>query len=97
MGSIARRYAPLKRDHIPGFPNQIPKVNWKINFPMFKDEDGDYVALHLVRFHMHARKLKVQFHEYCLLKMFMDSLERKAWSWYEGFPPASIHSLGVFH
>jgi len=63
MGSFARRYAPLTRDHIRGFPNQIPKVNFQRNFPMFKDEDGDDVSLHLVRFHMHARKLKVQFPE----------------------------------
>jgi hypothetical protein len=29
--------------------------------------------------------------------MFMASLEGKSWSWYEGLPPASIHSLRVFH
>jgi len=29
----------------------------------FKDEKGDDAALHLVKFHMHVCKLKVQFHE----------------------------------
>ena len=27
----------------------------------------------------------------------MDSLDGKAWSWYEGLPPANICSLRVFH
>jgi len=97
MRSIARTYAPLKRDQIPGFPNQMHKVNWQRNFPMFKDEDGDDVALHLVRFHMHARKLKVQFPEDCLLNMFMAYFEGKAWSWYERLPPICIYSLKDFH
>jgi len=61
MESIARRYAPMKRDHIPGFPNKMPKVNWQSNFPMFKDDDRNDVALHLVKFHMHTCMLKVEF------------------------------------
>jgi len=46
---------------------------------------------------MHARKLKVQFHEDCLMKMFMATLEGKARSWYEGFPSSSLYSLKDFH
>jgi hypothetical protein len=75
----------------------MPKVNWQRNLPMFKDEDGDDVALHMVRFHMHARKLKFQFPKDCLLNMFMATLEGKAWSWYESLPPTCIYSLKDFH
>lgn len=46
---------------------------------------------------MHVHKLKVQFHEDCLMNMFMIILEGKAWSWYEGLPSASIYSLKDFH
>jgi hypothetical protein len=78
MGSVTRRYAPLKRDNIQGFPNQMPKVNWQRYFPMFKDKDGDDATLHLITFHMHVHKLNIRFHEDCLMKMFMATLEGKA-------------------
>ena len=68
----------MSRDHIPGFPNKIPKVYWQMNFPMFKDDDRNDSALHLVRFHMHTRKLKVDFPEYFLMKIFMATLEGEA-------------------
>ena len=75
---VARRYAPMSRDHIPGFPNKMPKVDWQRNFPMFKDDDRNDASLHLVKFHIQTCKLKVEFPEDCLLKMFMASLEGKA-------------------
>ena len=50
---IAIRYAPMSHDHIPGFPNKIPKVDWSRNLPMFKDDGKKDATLHLVRFHMH--------------------------------------------
>ena len=78
MDSFARRYAPMSRDHIPGFPNKIPKVDWQRNLPMFKYDDRNDVTLHLVRFHMHTRKLKVDFPEDCLMKIFMATLEGEA-------------------
>ena len=78
MVSLDQRYAPMSRDHIPGFPNKIPKVDWQRNFPTFKDDDRKDVALHLVIFHIHIRKLKVDFPEDCLMKIFMASLEDEA-------------------
>ena len=75
---FARRYAPMNRDHIRGFPNKIPKVDWQRNLPMFKDDDRNDAALHLVRFHMHIHKLKVDFTEDCLMKIFMATLEGEA-------------------
>ena len=68
MSSISARYASLKRDHIPGFPNHMPHVYWKTYLPKFRDQVGDDVALHLLKFHMHVHKLKVVFHEDCLMK-----------------------------
>jgi hypothetical protein len=64
---------------------------------MFKYEDCDDAALHLVIFHMHARKMTVKFPEYCLLKMFMASLEGKSRSWYGSLPHACIYFLKDFH
>ena len=29
MDSTAQRYDPLKQDHIPGFPNYMPCVDWQ--------------------------------------------------------------------
>ena len=100
MNSTARmnaRYAPMNWSHIPGFPNPMPKVDWLDDLPIFKDENKDNAALHLVRFHMHVRSLKVHFPEDCLMKMFMTTLEGKAWSWYKSLENGSIYSLANFH
>jgi len=97
MDQIARRYAPMSRDHIPGFPNKIPKVDWSRHFPTFKDDGRKDAALHLVRFHMHIRKFKIDFPEDCLMKIFLATLEGEAQSWYESLPPACIYCLKDFH
>jgi len=73
------------------------KVNWQRYLPVFKDEDGNDATLHLIRFHMHVHKMKMRFHDDCLMKMFMATLEGKTWSWYENFPHACIYSLKDFH
>jgi len=87
----------MNRSHIPNFPNRMPHIDWQTYFPKFLDGKGDDVALHLVKFHMHVRKLRVQFHEDCLMKMFMATLEGKARSWYEKLLAASLYSLKDFH
>ena len=46
---------------------------------------------------MHVHNIKVQFPEDCLMKMFMATLEGKAWSWYEILPNGSLCSLADFH
>jgi len=91
------KYVPMNRAHIHGFPNCISCIDLKSYFPKLKDENGDDVALHLIKFHMHAHKMRVQFPEDCLMKMFMATLEGNIRSWYEGFPFASIYSLKYFH
>ena len=97
MGSISRRYAPMNRVHIPGFPNRIPNIDWKAYLSRFKDKKGDDVAFHLFRFHKHIHKLGVELHEDSLMKMFMVSLEGNARSWYEGLLAESLYSLRDFH
>ena len=97
MERVARRYTTMSRDHIPGFPNKIPNVDWKKNLPMFKDDDRKDVALHLIRFYIHIRKLKVDFPKDCLMKIFMATLEGEARYWYESLPPACIYCLKDFH
>jgi len=92
-----RRYAPLDRSKILGFPNPLPKFDWSKNLPLFKDEIGDDAALHLLKFHMHIRKFKVKFHEDFHMKIFMVTLEEKARSWYENLLASSICSLKQLH
>ena len=87
----------MSRDHIPGFPNKMPKVYWQRNFSMFKNVKGNDVALHLVRFHMHVLRLKIDFPEDYLMKIFMATLEDEARSWYESLPLACIYCLKEFH
>ena len=76
--------------HIPGFPNRIPKIDWLTYLPRFKDKKGEYVGIHLFRFHKHIHKhihkLGIELHEDYLVKIFMASLEENARSWYEGLP-----------
>jgi hypothetical protein len=57
----------------------------------------DDVVLHLIKFHLHIHKLEIKFHEDCMMKMFMATLEGKARSWYEGLKPGSLYSLKYFH
>ena len=90
-------YGPMNQSHIPSFPNPMPKVEWLTDLPIFKDEKKDNVALNLVRFHMHVHRLKVQFPEDYLMKIFMATLEGKSWSWYESLPNGSLYSLADFH
>ena len=75
----------------------MAKVNWQSNFPMFKDVKGYGATLHLVRFHMHVHRLKIDFIEDYLMKIFMATLEGEAQSWYEILQPACIYCLKDFH
>jgi hypothetical protein len=80
-----------------GFPNRIPHINWQKYFPKFEHGKGNDAALHLIRFHMHICKLGVEFHEDCLMKLFMANLEGKARLWYEGLKLGNLYSLKDFH
>lgn len=75
----------------------MPKVDWLDDLPIFKYEKKDNATLHLVRFHMHVRSIKVQFPEDCLMRMFMTTLEGKECSWYKILENGSIYSLANFH
>ena len=97
MDSQSTRYAPMNCAHILGFLNRIPCIDWQTCLPKFKDEEGDVVAVHLIKIHMHIYKLGVEFKEDYLMKMFKASLEGKEISWYEILPVASLYSLEYFH
>ena len=97
MDSHTTRYAPMNHSHIPSFPNQIHCIYWKTYLPKFKYKEGDDATLHLIKFHMHSHKLKVEWHEYCLMNMFMDTLEGNERSWYEILPTSILYSLEDFH
>ena len=61
MDSNARRYAPMNRAHIPGFPYRIPNIDWKTYLPRFKYQKGDDGGIHLFIFHKHIHKLGIEF------------------------------------
>ena len=87
----------MNRAHIPGFPNRIPCIDWKTYLPKFIYGNEDEVVIHLVRFHMHVCKLKIEFPKDFLMKNFMATLEDKARVWYEGLKSRSLCSLKDFH
>ena len=76
MGSVARRYAPMNKYYISGFPKIMSQLNWKKTIPILQDNNVDDALLHLIKFHIHSWKFKVEWHEDCLMKMFMATLER---------------------
>ena len=87
----------MGRDHIPRFQHKMPQINWIKNLPIFQDEKVDDPLLHLIKFHIHIWRLKVEWHEDYLTKMFMATLEGKARNWYEWLEPGILFSLKYFH
>lgn len=83
----------MSRDHIPGFPHKMPQVNWDDNLPVFQGEKFDDPLLHLIKFHIRVWRLKVEWHEDCLMKIFMLTLEGKARDCYECLRSSSLFSL----
>ena len=65
----------MSRVHIPGFPHKMPEVDWLKNFPTFQGENTEDPLLHLIKFHIHVWKFKFEWHEDCLMKIFMETLE----------------------
>lgn len=53
----------------------MPHVDSFTNLPIFKNEQEDDAALHLVRLHVHVCRLRVEFPEDCLMKLFMATLK----------------------
>ena len=87
----------MSREHIPGFPHKMPEVDWLKNLPIFQGENAEDPLLHLIKFHIHVWKFKVEWHEDCLMKMFMATLEGKARVWYEWLEPRNLFSLKDMH
>ena len=61
MDLIARSYAPMNQAHIPGFPNHIPRIDWQSGLSKFKGQNSEDASLHLVKFHLHIHRLKIEF------------------------------------
>ena len=68
-------------------------MNWDENLPVFQGENFYGPLLHLIKFHIHVWRLKVEWHEDFLMKMFMLTLEEKARDWYEWLRSSSLFSL----
>ena len=94
---LARRFAPLEFYSVPGFPHPVPDMSeWGYFLPVFKEEEEDSPAEHLLKFH-ECMDLLDQQHEDVRMKMFMYSLYGDAHQWYFSLPPSSISSLKDFH
>ena len=64
----------MNHAHIPGFPNRI---DWKTYLPKFIYGNENEDILHLIKFFWNIHKLGIRFHEDCLMKIFMATLEGK--------------------
>lgn len=77
MDFLSKKYAPMNRAHIPGFPNRLPRIDWQAYLPKFREEKGEDVSIDLIRFHLHIHRLRVDFPEDCLMNMFMVTVTEK--------------------
>ena len=94
---LARRFAPLDFSLVPGFPHLVPDMLERGYFILvFKEEEEDNPAEHLLKFHKCINILDQQ-HEYVHINMFMYSLYGDARQWDFSLPPSSISSLKYFH
>ena len=49
---LAQRFAPLDFSFVPGFPHPVPDMSeWAYFLPVFKEEEEDSPAKHLLKFH----------------------------------------------
>ena len=49
---LAQRFAPLDFSFIPGSPHPVPNISkWGDFLPVFKEEEEDNPAKHLLKFH----------------------------------------------
>ena len=61
---LAQRLAPLDFSSIPGFPHTLPDMSeWGDFLPVFKEEEEDSPAEHLLKFH-ECMDILDQQHEY---------------------------------
>jgi hypothetical protein len=94
---LARRFSPLNFSAISGFPNPVPHLSeWGDLLPVFREENDDDHAQHLINFHQCMEQLNLH-QEDVLMKMFMFSLKDDARDWYFSLPAASISTLREFH
>ena len=60
----------MDQSQIPGFPNPMPYVDWFTHLPIFRDGKKDDIDLNLVKFHVNLCRLRVEFPEDFLMKVF---------------------------
>jgi hypothetical protein len=94
---LAKRYAFCDFSSIVGFPNQVPnRDEWENNIPIFRGEEWEVPAEHLLDFHEFIDRLEIV-HEDVQIKLFKCSLEGIALDWCQSLPSASVSSLADFH
>ena len=94
---MAARFSLFNFLVTPDFPNNVPTMDeWGDFLPIFRGDDHDHLAQHLIEFHQYMNQLGIH-HEDVLLKMFMYSLEENARQWYQSLPISSISSIKYFH
>jgi hypothetical protein len=94
---FAKRYAFCDFSKIVGFPNPVPsRDEWENSLPIFRGEEWEVPAEHLLDFHDYMHRLQVV-HEDVQIRLFCFSLEGIARDWYRSLPYASINSLADFH
>ena len=93
---ISNAYLPNDFPGIPGFPNHEPYLQDKgyVQYPIFCG-NGDSDVCHIISFLSFVNKLNM-LHRDNMMRIFADSLEKKAWIWFCGLPDKCITSLEDF-
>ena len=94
---LAWRFVPIDFFSVPGFPHLVPDMSeWGDFLPVFKEEEEEYPAERLLKFHECIDLLDQQHEDVCM-NMFMYSLYGDTRQWYFSLPLSSISSLKDFH
>jgi hypothetical protein len=89
-------YAPLDITQVQGKPNVMPTRDYVKNIlPKFKGNNEITIEDHLSEFSKVIDDMEIQ-HEYVAMKMFVQTLEGEAHTWYKGIPYASIDGWNSF-
>ena len=89
---ISNAYPPIYFSSIPGFPNYEPYLQDErySQAPNFYGS-GDSVVCHIIFVFSFVNKLNI-LHRDNVMRIFANSLEKKAWTWLCGLPDKCITS-----
>jgi hypothetical protein len=88
-------YAPLDFTAIPNQPHDLPTGEYQKHLPKFAGNNTVLVDDHLTDFLKFVDDLEVEYED-VVMKMFVQTLEGDARTWYKSLPVASIDGWDSF-